>query len=354
MLPQTVVRDIPPDALLNGILACGGVEEYSNFSLIQEHEQQRQFEAFQAQTGIRVAAPFPPNAHEVIEDAVVEVARKPLGITQALISAGLTTPLPNWWGVPSLRRRRLGQAGRAHRTMIPDSRGERFVLQQDGVSWPIFCTWANFDFDARTLAVGQRMGTPLDVSHAEWASYLVLEANEDQAIHGLTDEQGNEVTIDGMSAPGLLDSTVTFTYSTWTGLTGAQIVDAIQTQIEVLRLTHPNIPFTVFVPSNYSKKITSDYTTTYSKTTLARLQELGPWGGRNLEVVITDTLPNDRVVIVAMDKKVLDLVVGQFPVPISWKDGPGFNTFWVVLDCVIFRMFADINGAYGVAVGNLA
>lgn len=351
--PQ-LVRNIPPDVLLNGINACDGVENYRAYMRALEAQETRQFAALAANTGIRVQSPFPDNSHQVIEDAVTQIARKPLGITQALINAGLTTSLPDWWAIPSLRRGRVGQAGRAHRTMVPDSRGERFVLQQDGTNWPIFCTWANFDFDARSLAIGRRMGTPLDTSHTEWAVYMVQEAAEDQTINGLTDEQGNDVTIDGMSAPGLLDSTVTFTYATWTGLTGAAILDIVQTQVEVLRITHPGMPFTLFLPSNYSKIITGDYTTTYSKTTLARLQELGPWGGRNLEVVITDTLPNNRVVLAAMDKRALDLVVGQQPVPISWKDGPGFNTYWVVLACLIFRLFADKNGAYGVAVGNLA
>lgn len=349
-----VQRDVPPEALLNGIVACQGVRNYNHFRAQEDRAYIETMRSLAVAQGIRVAAPYPDDSHEVIESAVTQIARRPLGITQELLNEGLITPLPNWWGVPSLRRGRLGQAGRAHRSMIPDSRGERFVLDRDGVSWPIFCTWANFSFDIRELAIGQRVGTPLDVSHSEWATYLVLEANEDQAINGLTDEQGNTMTIDGMSAPGILQSTATWTYATWTGLTGNQILGEIQDAIEALRVTHPGMPFTLFVPSNYSKIITGDYGTAYPKTVLARLQDLGPWGGRNLKVVIVDTLPNDRAVIMAMDRRAVDLIVGQQPVPVSWKDGPGWNTFWVVLDCMIFRMFANKNGEYGVSVGALA
>lgn len=350
-------RGVPPDALLAGIAACGGVEEYYNFTIQEERANIQRFRAMSVANGensLRVQTPFPENAHEVVESAVTEIARKPLGITQEFLSEGLVTPLPNWWGIPSVRRDRTGQAGRAHRTMVPDSRGERFVLDRNGVSWPVFCTWANFSFNIRELAVGQRVGTPLDVSHSEWATYLVQEANEDQVINGLTDEQGNATTIDGMSAPGLLNSTLTWSYSAWSGLTGAQILGEVQDAIEALRLTHPGMPFTLFVPSNFSKIITSDYGTAYPKSLLARLEELGPWGGRNLRVRIVDTLPNNRAVIVAMDKRAVDLLVGQQPVPISWKDGPGFNTYWVVMDCVVFRMFQNKNGDYGVAVGDVA
>lgn len=357
-MEPTLYRDVPPDALLGGIAVCGSVKNYRKYCRQESKDARARFAAMNASQGtgasLQLSTIYPENAEEVIESAVTEIARKPLGVTAELLAENLVTPLPNWWAVPSLRRGRIGQAGRAHRSMIPDSRGERFVLERDGVSWPIFCTWANFDFSIRELAIGQRMGAPLDVSHSEWATYLVQEANEDQAINGLTGPQGESLTIDGMSAPGLLGTSTTFTYADWNTLTGAQIVDLVQTQIEVLRQTHRNMPFTLLVPSNYSKKLTSQYTTLFKGTILSFLEELGPWGGRKLKVVLVDTLPNDRVVLFASDKRVVDLVVGQQTIPVSWKDGPGWNTYWVVLNCVIFRMFADKNGDYGVAAGNLA
>ncbi len=347
-------RGVPSDTLLAGIMSCGSVEAYYNYRIQEDRQHISQMRANAARSGIQVLGPYPDNAHEVVESAVTEISRRPLTLTQELLSEGLITPLPNWWAIPSLRRARIGQAGRAHRSMVPDSRGERFVLSRDGVSWPMYCTWANFSFDIRELAIGQRMGTPLDVSHSEWATYMVLEAVEDQLINGLTDEQGNTLTIDGMTAPGILGSTNTWSYSTWTGLTGAQILAEIQTAITDLRLTHPNMPLTLFIPTNYSDVITGDYTAGYPKSVLARIQELGPYGGRNLKVVLADTLPDNRVVLMAMDKRAVDLVVGQQPTPLSWKDGPGFNTFWVILGMMIFRMFADRNGVYPVIVGNAA
>lgn len=333
-----VYRFVPPDNLIAGIHACGGVDEYYNYC----------FEDVQR----RMGALYPDNAHEVIERAVTTVQQTRLNIVSDLIAAGLTTPLPDWWAVPSLRRGNIGRAGRAHRTMVPDSRGERFVLQRGGTSWPIFCTWADFSFNVRELAIAERMRSPLDTSHVEQATYLDNEAIEDQAWNGLTDEQGSPMSIDGMTAPGLLSSPTTFDYATWTGLTGPAIVTVVQDAIELLRPTHPG-PFTLYIPSNYSKTVTSDYGTAYPKTILARLQELGPWGGRNLEVRISDTLPDNRVVLIQMDRSAVDVIVGQVPTPLSWQDGPKFNTYWIVLACVIFRMFADVEGNYGVAVGDL-
>lgn len=349
-----LTRNVLPDSLQMGILACGGVEQYYNACIAEEQRERARIISMAAANGnVSALAPFPDNAHEVIESAVTEVQKKRLNIVADLIAAGLTTPLPGWWGIPSLRRGKIGEGGHAHRTMVPDSRGERFVLQREGVSWPIYCTWANFSFDARTLAVGQRMGTPLDVTHTTEATYRVNEAIEDQALNGLTDENGATMTIDGMTAPGLLSSTTTFDYATWTGLTGAQIEDIVADAIQLLRITHPG-PYTLYYPGNYDKKLNSRYSTTYDAGSIRMvLEQLGPYGGRTLQVKLSDSLPDNRVVLMQMDKQAVDVVVGQQPVPVSWKDGPGWNTFWVVLSCVIFRMFANANGDYGVAVGDL-
>lgn len=353
---QRMTRAVPPDELLMGIMACGGVQQYYNACIEMERQERTALSASAAGLGMQVSSPFPTNTYEVVEGAVTGVARKKMTIVPALIDAGLVTPLPDWWSIPLLRRRKSGgDQGRAHRTMSPDSRGERFVLSEGSNAWPIFCTWTNFSFEVRELALAKRLGSPLDTSHIEQAAYLNNEAVEDQAINGATDEQGNTLTIDGLTAPGLLSSATTFSYATWTGLTGAAIVDSVLGAIEAMRLTYPGLPLHLFVPGNYSKILNTKYTTAYDTGTIRMaLEELGPYGGRPLSVSVNDTLPNNRVILAVMDKSVMDVVVGQTNVPVSWKDGPGFNTYWVILSCMIFRMFPNADGLYGVNVGNLA
>jgi len=332
-------RAVPPDALLAGIASHGSLQAYYSACVSDER--------------MRLAAPYPDNAHEVIEQAVTVVQKKRLSFVADLIAAGLTTSLPNWWAIPSLRRGNLGEGGTAHRTMVPDSRGERFVLQRGGVSWPIFCTWSNFSFNIRDLSIAERMGAPLDTTHTTEATYRVNEAIEDQAWNGLTDDQGNVMTIDDLPAPGILSSTTTFDYADWNTLTGKQIVDVVQSAIELLRISHPG-PYTLRIPGNYILAINRRYSDLYDSGTIRMaLEELGPYGGQNLSVKVDDSAPNHRAVLVQMDRGAVDVIIGQQPVPVSWKDGPGWNTYWVVLSCVIFRMFADSSGRYGVAVGDL-
>lgn len=341
-----------PDQLQAGIAHFGGLADRvdDKGNLIS----QGYYSACMSDDRLRLGAPFPDNAHEIIEKAVTKVQRKRLSLVNDLIDAGLTTLLPDWWGIPSIRRGSIGEAGRAHRTMVPDTRGERFVLQRGGTSWPIFCTWSNFSFNIREIEMGRRVGTPLDVSHISQATYLTNEAVEDQAWNGLTDEQGSVMTIDDLSAPGILSAdSATWSYADWNTLTGAQIVDLVRGAIELLRITHPG-PYDLRVPGNYSLALTKQYSTTYAAGTVRyNLEQLGPYGGRNLRVKLDDSAPDHRAVLIQMDPESVDVVVGQQPVPVSWKDGPGWNTYWVVLACVIFRMFTNANGEYGVAVGNL-
>lgn len=299
-------------------------------------------------------SPLPKNSHEIIERAVTRIGRQRLGVVETFLNAGLTTTLTNWWAVPSLRREKVNQVGFAKRSFVPDTRGERQVVDRGGDAWPIYCTSDDFSFNVRTVEIAGRMQYDIGTEHVENATYNVNLAIQDQALNGLTDSEGNAVTFDGLSAPGLLNSTTTFTYATWTGLTGPQIITIVQTEIDVQRARGFFGPWRLLVPANYSKVLTSDYGAAYPKTIVARIQELGPYAGQNLAVEVVDGLPDNRVVLVQMTSDVVDVIVGQEPTPISWQDGPKFNFYWCVLACMVFRMFPNYNGYYGVSAGNLA
>lgn len=298
---------------------------------------------------------LPQDAQRMIETAITTVGTDRLQIGLSMINGGLTTPLPGWWGVPQIGRGKVSpNAGYAKRSFVPDTRGERQVANLGYDYWPVFCTSDDFSFDIRTLETAGRVNYQIDTVHAEAATRNCNYAIEDQILNGLTDSEGNVMTINGLGAPGLLSSPHTFTYSTWTGLTGAQILDAIQAGIAILRGNKYFGPYDVWLPSNYTEKLGKDYTTGYPKTIMSRLKELGPYGGRALNIDFADLLPDDRVIIYQATKDNIDIVYGQGPTPVSWTDGPKFNTYWIVLACAVFRMFQNTNGDYGVVVGDLA
>ena len=299
----------------------------------------------------RAAAPLPVDTQRVIDNAVVRVGRQRLVIVDDLLSAGLTFPLPNWLAVPTLYWERIGEAGHAQRTMVPKARGERQIMDRAGVTIPIYCTWDDFSFDIRSLLAAERVGSPLDTTHAEQATRNVNEAFEDSVINGI------DFNVAGNTVLGLLDSTNTYAYTgaeAWdaAGHTGEEILADVLGMIDVAIADGFYGPYNLYIPTLYGSKINADFKSATSGSTRERLEMIDVGGGQRLTIKVADKLPANRTALVQMTSDVIDLVVGQTPTMVSWEDGPGWERFFVVLGCIIPRIKVNSAGNYGVVVGN--
>lgn len=296
---------------------------------------------------LRALSPLPVDAQRMIDTAVTQVGMERLTIVQDLINAGLVFNLPGWLGVPTIYNERVGRGGHARRTFVPESRGERFMLDRDGVTLPVYCTWADFSFDIRTLATAQRVGTPLDTSHVSAATRAVNEAIEDQAINGLP------FTIDGNGADGLLTNPVnSFAYvdgEAWTasGHSGEDILADILGMIEDAQDDFYYGPYTLYIPKAYYMKLLLDYKSATSGSIWERIQMPG------LTIKVADMLPANKTVLIQMTNNVIDVVLGQNPTTLSWEDAPGLHRSWMVLACAIVRIKQDYDGRAGIVVGGL-
>lgn len=295
----------------------------------------------------RAAAPLPVDAQRMIDNAVIRVGMERLTIVADLINAGLVFPLPNWLAVPTIYNERVGRGGHARRTMVPKARGERFVLDREGTTIPVYATWADFSFDIRSLLTAQRSGVSLETSHVEAATRAVNEAFEDQALNGLG------FTIDGNTADGILTNPVNaFQYTggeAWdaVGHTGEEILSDVLGMIDMAQDDFYNGPYMLYVPRSYWAKLALDYKSATSGTILQRINELG-----NVRVKQADMLPANRTVLIQMTSNVIDVVLGQTPTTLSWEDGPGLERFFMVLGCAVVRIKQDYNGGSGIVVGN--
>lgn len=212
--------------------------------------------------------------------------------------------------------------------------------------------WSNFDFSIREEAQAEILGESLDTTHAENGAVAVNIKTEEQAISGLKDKDGSAMKLDGLSAPGLLNSTNTWTYSAWTGLTGPQIVDEVKSALATQRTNKRTGRQILFVPGNYEDLLSSDYVAGYPKTLQMRLEELR-YANQPLGIQVADSLPDSRVVLMDMTRNTGQVVIGQGPVPISWLSPGGWRRYWMVVACMITMITADANGDYGVIVGNV-
>lgn len=330
-----MLRDLvgqPEHESLAGIVACGSVARF------------------------RAMSPLPPDSQQIIDDAVIRVGRQNLAIVDDLISEGLTRPLPNWLSVLEIGVDKVNEVGHAIRTMDLDVRGERQVMDRIRAVIPVFATHDDFSFGARELAAAERVGQPLDDAHVEQAVRNVNVAIEDQAINGAG------FNVNGNSAPGLLTApSNTFQYTgtnkAWdhASKTGAEIVTDVLGMISVAKADNFTGPFNFYIPSDYDSALNKNYsdgTTTFDQTIRERLEKIQS-GGRAIRIRAADLLPDDRVVMVQMTSNVIDVVIGQQPVPVSWLSNNGWRRFFVVLACMITRIKTDYNGGAGIVVGDV-
>lgn len=299
-------------------------------------------------SAFRAATPLPKRTQEVIDQAVGRVGRQRLVIVDDLIKAGLTVPMANWLSIPTLTSHELGEAGAAKQSMVPGGRGERQIMQWTPYTIPIYCTWDDFQFDVREMMAAERVGQPLDTIHVEQATRNVNLSIEDAAING-------GPTIGGSAVPGLLNSNLTYNYASneaWdvSAHDGSDILADVEGMINVAQAQKFFGPYNLYVPTTYGIKLLDDFKTYGTVSILNRLKEIDTGQGP-LNIKTVDRLPANKTLLVQMTSDVVDVIVGQQPIPVSWQPEPGWLYNFVVLACVVTRVKTNAEGNTGIVVG---
>lgn len=313
----------------------------------------------------RAAAPLQDKAQVAIDKAVVKVGLQRLTFAADIMAAGLTYPLNDPLSVSQLEWNSMNKVGAAQRTMSPSARGENKLPIMTPNRLPIYLTTDRFELDIRTLKMSQRLGTPLDTALVEQCTRSVNEAIEDAAINGATTLDGQAMVVGGYSAPGLLNApnaeTDNLTAAAWTSVpVGATIFSQVQGGIAKLQANKKFGPYRLYVPTNVSNALDSDWATTNSQglTIRQRLLQI-----ESLQAIRTaDLLPagtgtpavGAKVALVQMTSDVIDMVVGQPPTVIPWTSLDGFTIHNLVMAIMIPRVRSDYEGNSGIWIGTTA
>lgn len=300
----------------------------------------------------RANRPLPEDAQKMLDNSLIRVGRQRLVIVDDLINAGLTFDLPNWLAVPTIQNDAINETGNARRTMVPKARGERFVLDMTPATIPVYCTWADFSFDLRTILAAERAGYSINTAHAEMATRNVNILVEDQALHGAGLQVTGGYTAPGFFTAGFAVNTVAYTGNeAWdvAGHTGEEIHQDVMEMIEALQADKFYGPYRLYVPLSYWNKLQFDYKSGTSGTIMERLTA---GMGDLLTIRSSEQLATNRTLMVQMTSDVVDVIVGQQPTLLSWEDGPGFERFFIVLACLIVRIKQNYLGNQGFVLGN--
>jgi len=326
----------------------------------------RMMEAVENEFAFRALSPMIDKAQVMIDRAVVDVGLQRLTVAADIMAAGLTYNLTDPLSVAQLEWYTASKVGAAQRTMSPSARGENKLPIVTPTRLPIYLTTDKFEIDIRTLKTSQRMGMPLDTSVVKQCVRSVNEAVEDATINGATTLDGQDMSVAGYSAKGLLNATnantQSLTAAAWTTTpNGATIFSEVQKMITTLQGDKKFGPYRLYVGTQISNVLDTDYSTATNQVTTIRQRLLAI---DSLEAIrVADLMPGgngatpsigNKVVLVQMTSDVVDMVVGQNPTVIPWTSLDGFTIHNLVMAILIPRVKYDADGNSGICVGTTA
>lgn len=302
----------------------------------------------------RALAPLPDDSQRLFDKVVIGVGRNRLVIADDILSSGLTFPLDNWLAVPELYWEQSGDVGNVRVVMDPSSRMDSSMAKREGKTMPIPAIVADFDLGQRELLVSQRAGVPLDTGLFENHVRRVNEQVEDIFINGWAAANGNEI-FGLLNAPNV--NTVTYVDSeAWdaAGHSGADILTDVQAMAAANKSDNFFGPYTLAIEPNYENKLNEDYVSGYPKTIRERLLELR-YGGEPLRIITADQLPDDRTILYQRTSNVVQAVVGQTPIQVSYSlnGHPYGPRSFAVVACVLPRVRDTFDDTSGVCTGNV-
>lgn len=313
---------------------------------------------------LRALSPLQDKAQVLIDRAVVEVGLERLVFAADLLAENLVYSLPDPLSVTQLEWDQESKTGTAQRTMSPSARAENQLVDRKHNRLPIYLTCDDFSLGVRTLKMSERVGTPLDVTMIKQATRRVNESIEDAALFGATTIDGQTLTVNTYTAPGLLTApnanTLTLSQD-WTsttntvGTTGPNMINDVLAMITKLQAAKKFGPYNLYIGTNAGNLIEGDFKVNTTDTIRERLERIQA-GGRTLNIRVADRMPNastgQQIAMCQMTDDVVQIVNGQAPTVIPWTSLDGFTFYWLVMAIMIPRVRSDYDGNSGVCIGS--
>lgn len=280
---------------------------------------------------------------ELLDDEVLDVAHTQLNGVADLINAGLTHDLGGL-GTLISSFERISDMDPAEVSMSGVSRGERDRQDFDLVSYPVPVIFKEFQFDIRHLMASRNRGEGLDVSQSREATRLVTDKIEDILFNGHTANLGGNVIYGYTTHPNRNNDTAA-NYGGGDWGTGGMAYKTLKGMMKVLRDDGFPGPYGAYVaPAQYDE-------------TLALYGSLD----NNELGIIKDRLPDlsfvkpsyklaaGNVLVVSMQKDVVDLGVAEGVQPLQWSEIGGWILEFRIFAAMVPRIKADKKGQSGIA-----
>lgn len=290
-----------------------------------------------------------------LEDQILEAARERLVIVDDLQSAGLTynvgglgTIISEWETASEITDAQITMDGET----VNDKDRQAFGL--NGVPIPII--QKDFTIGERMLLASRQRGASLDVTTGTEAARSVARRSEQMVFFGAnigaSNSAGNSYSIPGLTT---FDDRETFTISDWsdtaTPVTPETIFSEILQMVQKMETEQRSFgPFTLYIPGAYASRFREDFKEFSDKTLMERVQDEDVIS----RVRVSDVLTDGNVVMVEMNRRVLDLAVAADVTTVQWQSGSGFTNHFKTYAAWAPRLKSDFDGRSGIMHGSTA
>lgn len=283
-----------------------------------------------------------------LEDQIIEAARERLVIIDDLQAAGLTydvgglgTIISEWETGSEMTDAEITMDGESTR----DKDRQEFGL--NGVPIPVI--GKDFKIGERMLMASRQRGAGLDVTQGVEAGISVARTSESLVFNGgrigAVNSAGNRYTIPGLTN---FNGRSTFTMSDWSDETNVSPEDIFKEILEMVQQLETEErhfgPFTIYIPGAYAFRFRQDFKEFSDKTLMERVTSEDVID----RVRVSDVLATGNVVMVQMDRKVLDLGVASDISTIQWQSGSGWTNHFQTFAAWAPRLKQDFDSRCGI------
>lgn len=240
-------------------------------------------------------------------------------------------------------------------SMSAATQGEKDTVAYKPAFVPVPIVHKDYQIELRRLVASRQFGESIDTTMGELAGRRVAEKTEQMLFLG----ESSIHVIDSVLGTGRV-----FGYTThpdrnrvnlevpWDELDGpagenAQIIEDVMAMQQASRNARYYGPWVLYIPSQYEAKMDEDYRGPTSSDTRTVRERILALSGIE-DVKVADFLTGDNVVMVAMQREVVDLAVAQDISTVQWTVTGGMVEEFKVMAVWAPRLKSDFDGRSGI------
>lgn len=286
-----------------------------------------------------------------LDNSIEAVSREELTVYDYFVGKGLTKPMRNAYGTTVIQWQVISDSQSAFMSMDAVARGQGDRVQYSDRFLPIPILHADYEINARFLAVSRKDGNGVDVEEAANAARRIMEKKEDLLIGSGTYTFGGGTMYSLMNFP---DRNLVTLNGAWdaSGTTPADIID------DVKRLKRANKDAlrggdgVLILPDNYEDRLGDDYDV--SGTSLMTIRDRIMKLGGITDIIFSTRIAADNILFVELRKRTIEIITGMSLTNLYWETEGGTVGKYKLMEITVPRFKSDYNGNSGIAHGAIS